>query len=107
MAYVDERPLDPLTLELYLDESVPESELLIHDEARPAIAARYRHEGQALTVEVDATAGAVEIVLYGVKATAARQGEEALALESVLGGQRVRVDGRRGSALVFELEEAA
>jgi alpha-D-xyloside xylohydrolase len=107
MAYVDERPLDPLTLELYLDESVPESELLIHDEARPAIAARYRREGQALTVEVDATAGAVEIVLYGVKATAARQGEEALALESVLGGQRVRVDGRRGSALVFELEEAA
>ncbi|MGC9357939.1 MAG: glycoside hydrolase family 31 protein, partial [Anaerolineae bacterium] len=104
MAYVDEYPLDPLTLELYLDESVQENELVIHDENRPTIPVRYRKEKKVLTVEVGAVPGALEIVLYGMKATSVLQGVKTLATEEIPGGQRVRLEGRSGNTLVFKLQ---
>ncbi len=62
MDYVDQMPLDPLTLEIYAPDA--SGELRIHDEDKPPIAVRYRLEGSTLAVEVDGAPGEVAIDVY-------------------------------------------
>jgi alpha-D-xyloside xylohydrolase len=101
MAHTGEKPLDPLTLELYSPAS--ESSTVIHDEDRPDIPVRYTRRNGSLTVEVGPCPGAVEIVLHGLAATAASLDGRPLPLSQTPGGQSVRCDGSAGTTIEFTL----
>jgi alpha-D-xyloside xylohydrolase len=101
MNYVDEKPVDPLTLEIYSPAETGET--VICDEDRPSIAVRYRRQDDRLQVEVDAAPGQVEIILYGVTAQTAIRNSQMLLLQTVNGGQRVCFDGRQPSQVTFLL----
>lgn len=60
--YVDEKPLDPLTVEIYAPAG--EGSFTIHDPEKPEIAVRYTREGKGLAVEVDGAPGAVEVLVF-------------------------------------------
>jgi alpha-D-xyloside xylohydrolase len=102
MAHTGELPLDPLTLELYRPEI--EASTVIHDEDRPDIPVHYVRRADSLTVEVGPSPGVMEMVLYGVAATAARLNGQPLDLGEKLGGKSVRVDGSAGATVEFRLE---
>lgn len=61
--YVDERPLDPLTLEIYAPAD--SGRYTIHDEDRPDITVSYKRDGDRLQVDVSQTPGQVEVVVFG------------------------------------------
>ena len=101
MAYVEERPCDPLTLELYHPQG--EAETTIYEEDRPAIPVRTVRQEDELIVEVGAAPGEVEIVLYGAPAEVAeREGQELVLVEAAT-GRSVRFDGTEPSRVVFYL----
>jgi alpha-D-xyloside xylohydrolase len=102
MAHTGEKPLDPLTLELYQPER--EAQTVIHDEHQPDIPVRYNRRASSLTVEVGPSLGALEIILYGVTATRASLGSQPLTLAQMPGGQCVRLDGTSGAKIEFRLE---
>ena len=99
MAYVEEKPLDPLTLEIYYPHD--EGELIIYDEDEPEIKVQYRRQDDKLTVKVGPASGEVEIVLYGMLAATANRLEKKLPLEDHQGGQRIRFDGRTATKVDF------
>ena len=68
MQYVDERPLDPLTLAIYAPGET--GSYTIHDEDRPDIQVAYRRSDGKLRVEVREAPGAVEVVVIGDDAPA-------------------------------------
>jgi alpha-D-xyloside xylohydrolase len=63
--YVDEKPLDPLTLEIYAPQS--RGEFTICDPAQPEIQVSYEFDGHRLSLETSRTPGLVEVILYGVE----------------------------------------
>lgn len=95
LAHTEERPLDPLTLELYLPTG--EAHTVIHDEDKREIPVHYARQGDSLTVEVGACSGEVEIVLYGLQAAAASVDGRPLTMSETAGGQYVRFDGTRNT----------
>jgi hypothetical protein len=99
--FVNEKPLDPLTLEIY--NPLEAGEITIHDEDQPGISVRYWREAFDLHVEVGPAPGEVEVVLIGPAVRSARLGKRSLDLHSVPGGVMVRFDGRTGKRLVFQL----
>lgn len=98
--FVDQKPLDPLTLELYAPQG--SHELVIEDEDRPAIPVSYKRRGKNLTVKVGAAPGMVEVILYGVQAISARRGDYSLPLSA--DGAKAQLDGRDGFEIIFILE---
>jgi alpha-D-xyloside xylohydrolase len=101
LAHTEERPRDPLTLELYLPQG--EAHTVIHDEDKPEIPVHYARLGDSLTVEVGACPGEVEIVLYGLQAAAASVGGRALMMTETAGGQSVRFDGTQDTKIGLHL----
>ncbi len=101
MDYVDQKPCDPLTLELYAPEA--EGCYTIFDEDRPAISVRYERRHDRLQVQVDPAPGDVELVLYGFPARSARANGQPVACEMIEHGVRVRCDGTKGAVLDLEL----
>ena len=63
LQYVDERPLDPLTLELYAPGE--SGCYTIHEEEGPDIEVGYLRQADALLVTVKGAPGAVEVVVFG------------------------------------------
>ena len=63
MQYVDERPLDPLTLEIYVPAQ--NGRYTIHDEDRPDIEVAYQKDGNKLIVNISQTPGEVEVKVIG------------------------------------------
>jgi alpha-D-xyloside xylohydrolase len=101
MAHTEEKPLDPLILELYQPEG--EASSVIHDEDQPNIPVRYVRHADHLTVEVGPSPGTLKVVLYGLTAAAASLDGQCLPLGETSGGQFVRVDGRGGTKIEFRL----
>jgi alpha-D-xyloside xylohydrolase len=101
-AYVEEKAVDPVTLELYYPQSAGET--VIYDEDRPAIKVRYACRGNRLEVEIDPAPGQIEIVLYGVSATTASRIGQSLQLAAWQGGQRISFDGTTAATVTFLLE---
>ncbi len=99
MAHTEEKALDPLTLELYQPEG--EASTVIHDEERPDIPVRYTRRTDSLTVEVGPCPGVVEVVLYGVAASAASRDGQPLPLCETSGGQCTSFDGTPGAKIEF------
>ncbi len=100
-AYVEEKPLDPLTLELYQPQN--QGETVIYDEDKPDIPIRYARRGQQLRVEIGPAPGQVEVVLYGVSAKVAERDGQPLPLQKYPGGQGVRFEGRQPGTVTFSL----
>lgn len=105
--YVGEKPLHPLTIELYAPGG--EGRFTIFDEAqpghegddRPAIPIAYHRQGPELRVEIGQTAGEVELVWYGLAAASAAVDGVAATIEPCGPGQRLRFDGRRKGRTVL------
>jgi alpha-D-xyloside xylohydrolase len=88
LAYIDEKPLDPLTVEIYYPQG--KKEFIIYDEDKPEIKVQYAKNEDTLMVNVEAATGEVEIVLYGISAVSAEYSGQKLNLETHQGAQRVR-----------------
>jgi alpha-D-xyloside xylohydrolase len=101
MEYVDQKPIDTLTLELYAPQG--SRQLLIHDEDKPDIQVAYTRQGDRLKVECSPAPGQVEVVLYAVRAVSAHRSGQPLSLHDCPGGQVVRFDGRQAGKLEFIL----
>jgi len=63
MDYVNQKPLDPLTLEIYAPEDA--GELVIHDEDHPDVVVRYTREEGELLVSVTGAPGDIEVHVFG------------------------------------------
>lgn len=88
--FVEEKPLDLLTLELYRPHG--EGEIVIYDEDRPEIRVSYARRDNRLEVEVVAAPGQVQLVLYGVSAAAASRAGQPLPLLDFQGGQLLCIE---------------
>ncbi|MCX7669012.1 MAG: glycoside hydrolase family 31 protein, partial [Anaerolineae bacterium] len=101
--FVDQRPLDPLTLELYAPAAA--GSCTIYDEDRPPIEVRYRRTEEAggvrLVVSISPTPGDVELICRGVGVRAASvNGVEA----PLTAASALRFDGRAGGVVELGLE---
>ena len=101
--YVDESPLDPLTLEVYLPAS--EGSYTVRDEDRPDIPVRYAREGDALPIGVGPAPGAVELVVYGGSVARGGVGGEPAEVRPVEGGGALRFDGTAARGVHLRLGE--
>jgi alpha-D-xyloside xylohydrolase len=97
--YVDQKPLDPLTLELYAPQG--SRSIVIRDEERASIPVSYQRRGKNLTVKVGAAPGMVEVILYGVQAVSAHCDNASLPIS--LDGRQIQLDGRGGCEILFTL----
>jgi alpha-D-xyloside xylohydrolase len=102
MDFVDQKPLDPLTIEIYGPKETGELEIL--DEDRLPISVDYRMEGHFLEVFISETQGIVQIILYGVISKKARYENQLLSVQSINGGCMLQLDAGSGCKVVFELE---
>jgi hypothetical protein len=102
MAHTGEKPLDPLTLELYRPEG--EGTAVIYDEDQPDIPVNYTRQASSLSVEVGPSPGTVDVLLYGLVATEASLDGQPLPLSATPGGQQVRFDGTAGARIEFQID---
>jgi alpha-D-xyloside xylohydrolase len=102
MDYVDQKTLDPLTIEIYSPEG--ENRILIEDEDKDPIEVSYQRKGQRLEIQVGKAQGKVELVIFGEQVKAAWQNEKSLEVLKHSSGFSVSMDGRSGGIVVFELE---
>jgi alpha-D-xyloside xylohydrolase len=101
MQYVDERPLDPLTLEIYHPHAG--GHYVIHDEGRPDIEVAYRRDGDSLSIDVDAAPGQIELIVYGFHSTQVQvNGKDALVDRRGDGATIVRFAGHQPSTVVLQ-----
>jgi alpha-glucosidase (family GH31 glycosyl hydrolase) len=101
MTHVEQKPLDPLTLELY--RPLEEAETTVFDDDRPDVSVRYVRANDRLRVQVGATPGDVELVLFGVTATEAILDGQSLRVREHHGGQSVRFWCPEGAEISFRL----
>lgn len=66
IAYVDQKPLDPLTVEIYAPQD--SGKFTVHEEDRDPVQVRYTRKGDQLTVTVEGAPGAVFVQVYGLAA---------------------------------------
>ncbi len=110
--YVDEKPLHPLTIELYAPEGqgqftiFGEAPLGHSIDARPAIPITYRRHGRELQVEIGQTPGEVELAWYGLTAASAAVDGGPAAIAPFGPGQCIRFDGRPGGRAVLIRSQA-
>jgi alpha-D-xyloside xylohydrolase len=102
MDFVNQKALDPLTIEIYSPGEFGSIE--IFDEDEPAIPIKYEREPGSLKVTVGKTIGSLEIILYGAVSKKASLNSQFLKVESINGGCKVCLDGKAGSQILFELE---
>lgn len=102
MDYVNQKPLNPLTIELYLPQGSERIE--IEDEDCDPIAVSYQRNGSKLLVEVGATRGNVEMILIGEHIRSASSDDKALVVSQIASGSRIVLDGQSGVRILLELE---
>jgi len=101
MDFVNQKPLDPLTIELYTPKI--SGERTIFDEDLPSIPVKYHRLRQTLEVEVGVAPGSVEIFLYGVQAGSAFVNGQPVVLTACVGGQKITLAGNQQNAIVYSL----
>jgi alpha-D-xyloside xylohydrolase len=100
MQHAGERPMDPLTVELYALRG--EGGYTVHDEDRPDVPISYRRDGDGMKVEVGAAPGRVELIVYGEEVSDARADEEALEMRHTeAGGVGASFDGTAPRTVVL------
>lgn len=103
-SYIGEKPLDPLTLELYAPQS--SGLTVIHDEDQPDIRVSYERVGGDLVVTVSPAPGMLELAIYNTQIREALLGDQPL--EGYCEGEafHTSVDGSNGATVIFRLESA-
>lgn len=99
LQYVDEKPNDPLTVELYMERpaTLPsDASYTIHDQGQPDITVAYRLEEETLRVATGPAPGQLALLIYGLNVAVARLAGQPLAVDHLTdGGCRVVFDGRQ------------
>ncbi len=93
--FVDEKPLDPLTVELYLP--MGESRFVIYDSQHSQIHIHYHQQGDVLDVEISPTVGKVELAIYGIGVRRSNVNEKLVSIVPIENGSLVCFDGQTGS----------
>ena len=101
MQYVDERPCDPLTIEIYAPTG--QETYTIYDQSGPDIPIAYCRDDDTLTVDIGATPGQVEVILYAVSVVAAWLDDTVLETESVPQGTRFFFDGTTAATIKLQI----
>jgi len=102
MDYVNQKPMDPLAIEIYLPSG--SEKILVEDEDCEPVEVSYTRNGSQLMVEIGATSGNIEIVLVGERVLSARRTNISLEVTQDAFGSRVQLDGRSGTSMVLDLE---
>ena len=102
MDYVDQKPLDPLTLEVYVPGE--SGSIMIEDEDKPAIPVQYTKNGKKLKISVGNTPGMVEIILYQEKIEHARVWQNELEVKQDKTSSSFVLNGQHGLEIDLELE---
>ncbi|MEJ5201990.1 MAG: TIM-barrel domain-containing protein, partial [Anaerolineales bacterium] len=95
--FVDEKPLDPLSVELYLPTG--EKHFVIYDSRNPEIHVQYRQHDSNLGVEISPTVGQVELFVYGLSVGSATINKNSARITPIDGGSLICFDGRSGSQI--------
>ncbi len=103
--YVDQKPLDPLTLELYRPRR--DGAFTVHDEDERGIPVRYARQGGQLHINVSDAPDQVQVIVYGASIETAAAHGTALQLTTCPGGQMVCFDGTTTDALTLVLHDTA
>ncbi len=100
--YVDEKSLDPLTVELYAPTG--QGRFTLYDWGRPDLELAYVLERpDRLSVAIGPATGAVELICYGVHVQAARRNGLPVPVVAHGAGHLIRFDGRDESQVVLTL----
>jgi alpha-D-xyloside xylohydrolase len=107
LQYVDEKPADPLTVELYVERPAARpaaASYNIHDQGQADIIVAYRLEEETLIVETSQAPGWVELLVYGLHVAGASLADRPLAVERLAsGGCRVAFDGRQSQTVTLTI----
>jgi alpha-glucosidase (family GH31 glycosyl hydrolase) len=102
MDYVDQVPLDPLTLEIF--GPAENGELTIFDEDQPEIQIRYACTGKQLTLAVSPTPGQVEIILHDAEVIKMVANHPSVELSPQPGSNIIRIHARTGAEIEVTLK---
>jgi alpha-D-xyloside xylohydrolase len=101
MEYVDQYPLDPLTLEIYgLSDR---GSTIVFDEDQPEIQVGYARSGSELTLNVSPTPGQVEVILHGVEFSRISSDLPSMELSPETGIEVINLDGRLGANIYLKV----
>jgi alpha-D-xyloside xylohydrolase len=104
--YVGQKPLDPLTLELYYP-AAGENETPILDEDAPQITAKYAARPEYLDMSLSPVPGEVEVVVYGLEIARADCQGTSLELTRGANETRLRFNGQTGGRLRLDKKGGA
>jgi alpha-glucosidase (family GH31 glycosyl hydrolase) len=102
MEYVNQFPLDPLTLTIYGPSE--SGETTVFDEDQPEIQVRYSRSGEELTLEVSPTPGQVEVIMYGVNVSLITSNLPSMEISPEPGIDIISFDGRKGASIEVVLK---
>ncbi len=100
--YIDQLPLNPLTLEIYCPHA--QQEIIIEDESAEPIHVAYQRIDNILKLDVSPTVGDVIVKIIGVNCRSAVRNFEVLKLSIIENGCMLKLDGKQGFSITFEIE---
>lgn len=100
--YIDQLPLNPLTLEIYCPHA--QQEIIIEDESAEPIHVAYQRNDNVLKLDVSPTVGDVIVKIIGVNCRSAVRNFEVLKLSIIENGCMLKLDGKQGFSITFEIE---
>jgi alpha-D-xyloside xylohydrolase len=103
MDFVDQKQLDPLTIEIYEPGEIGKLEIL--DENQPPIIVFYERKEFSLEVSIRKAPGLLQIFLYGVYSKIAHFDNQLLNVQSIPGGCMLQFDAGSTCDVVFELDK--
>jgi alpha-D-xyloside xylohydrolase len=105
MDYVNQKGMDPLTLEFYGFED--SGTITIADEDAPDIVVSYQKTGSKVIIRIGETPGKVELVVYRQKIKAALAQNKSLDVQQTALSSSVMLDGGQGFEVILDLQEGA
>jgi alpha-D-xyloside xylohydrolase len=105
MDYVNQKGMDPLTLEFYGFED--DGSTTIADEDAPDIPVTYQKTGKQVKIQIGKTPGKVELVVFRQKIKAALVKNESLDVQQTAVSSVVMMEGGQETEVILDLEEGA
>jgi len=105
MDYVNQKGMDPLTLEFYGFED--SGSITIADEDAPDIIVSYQKTGNKVIIQIGTTPGKVELVVYRQKIKAAFSQNKSLDVQQTAVSSSVMLEGGKETEVILDLKEGA
>lgn len=105
MDYVNQKGMDPLTLEFYGFED--SGSITIADEDAPDIVVSYQKTARQVIIQIGKTPGKVELVVFRQKIKAAFVKNESLDIQQTAVSSIVVMEGGQETEIILDLEEGA